>query len=477
MDFRDISFVHIRTKDGVEEIAYTECRNLLSPFIDLMSDHSNHIHYLDMPDVTSASIRHILSIFRRQFSITFNMEEVKDIKDTARMLGVSKGLSDIVVKRYHCTNDKTMDGVFIVTCEKDLRNFRNKQDGFNEEESDEESEETENTDFEEYDCKNEIIEPKMEPLEGDMNSVEHGNKKSPRKYVKGGSAEVKKMKERLEARLSMRNMVLAEPGRARLFDRNCGREKQTEMRQFPGLIWDDQKTKFNICTECCEVIFQKTLPQLMKHECKMKTEVLKEKGIEIIETRSKFHNLNHLKQYYTELNVDKIKCNECNYELNKIADLKDHLRKVHDINPSNYMCPECGNLHASSMMVKQHQVEKHDRSDLADFACELCSRIFVAKCLLTSHHRLFHTDEKPHICDVCAQGFKRKAHLDRHKTLHTGERNYPCRYCEMAFGTEWTRTQHERRHLGIKPYKCKECSQEFGQKTSLDSHIKVHHSN
>merc|ERR1719320_1677899 len=92
----------------------------------------------------------------------------------------------------------------------------------------------------------------------------------------------------------MRAMVLAEPARARLFDRSGGRDKEVELRKFPGLIWNDQKTKFNICVDCCEVIFQKTLPTLKKHQCKTKTDILREKDIEIIETRSKFHNLNYL---------------------------------------------------------------------------------------------------------------------------------------------------------------------------------------
>jgi len=263
----------------------------------------------------------------------------------------------------------------------------------------------------------------------------------------------------------------------RLFDRNEGGQKQMEVRQFPGLIIDDQRTKFNICVECCEVFFVSTLTKILKHECTQKNDALKDKQIEIIEKRSKFQNSIYLRQYYTEVSVDKIRCNECNCELKKIAEFKEHLRKVHGINPSSHMCPECGNRYATNLMVRQHQVEKHERTELAEFSCELCERIFVEKCLLTTHHKLFHTNEKPNICDVCAQGFKRKAHLDRHKLIHTGERNYPCRHCEMAFSTEWTRTQHERIHLGIKPYKCEGCDKQFGQKTSLDSHIKVYHSN
>ena len=467
-----MSLVFISTKDGSVEVPYSECSNILDNYLEDVNDNTN-IQYVNIPDIKTTAIRHLLNIHHCKYSFTLDIEEVNDIKDAVNILGLSSELSDMAIKTFHCSDDGMIKDSYLITCEKYFNLLWRKSS-----EEEDTKAETGMAEFDQYACKSELVEAKLEPVEedSDLQHTYNGGKKTPRKYTKGGGTEARKMKERAQNRLAMRAMVLAEPARARLFDRSGGRDKEVELRKFPGLIWNDQKTKFNICVDCCEVIFQKTLPTLKKHQCKTKTDILREKDIEIIETRSKFHNLNYLKQYYTEISVDKIKCNECDSELYKISELKDHLKKVHDIVSSNHMCPECGSMQASSMMLRQHQVEKHERYDLASYPCELCNRTFVANCLLTSHHKLIHSDEKPHICDVCAQGFKRKAHLDRHKILHTGERNYPCRYCEMAFGTEWTRIQHERRHLGIKPYKCNSCGQEFGQKTSLDSHNKVHHS-
>jgi len=465
----DNRLIHLVTKDGWLDVPSLEV-------ITLGNMNSIVEDKMELPKVTSASIQHILSIFRHKFTVTFNMEDIQGVHEAANTLGLKQILSSLTVKQFQCSNDPRMKNAFMILSENDEKLFRENysldhyqgeskcKEEVIEKDSDVKSEESDIVQCKlEVEDSDEVI--RMEPIKDET---------SPRKYVKGGGPEHKKMKDRIEQRLSMKKLILAEPQRARLFDRSGGKNDQMEVNNFPGLILDDQKTKFNICINCCEVVFVKTLTKLLQHQCTNKTDILKDKPIEFVEIRSKFHNLNHLKQYYTDVSVDVVKCNLCGCELNKIAQLKEHLRKVHELNLSNHMCPECGKRYASVMMVRQHQVEKH--GGIGDYQCQLCSKTFVEKSLLNRHHKLLHSDVKPYICDICAQGFKRKAHLDRHRISHSGERNFPCRYCEMAFGTEWTRTQHERRHLGIKPYKCTHCLQDFAQKTSLDSHIRVHHS-
>ena len=48
--------------------------------------------------------------------------------------------------------------------------------------------------------------------------------------------------------------------------------------------------------------------------------------------------------------------------------------------------------------------------------------------------------------------------------------------CVQRFAKEWTRKQHERLHLGVKPYVCHVCDAKYSQKTSLDCHVRTHHS-
>ena len=118
MDSRDISKVCIQTKDGLEEISYSDCEELVSSYIDLIGigDHSSLMHHLVMPDVTSASIRNLISLLRMQFSIAFNMEEVRDIKDCAIMLRSKLVMADLVVKKYQCSDDSATNDIFIISC-------------------------------------------------------------------------------------------------------------------------------------------------------------------------------------------------------------------------------------------------------------------------------------------------------------------------------------------------------------------------
>lgn len=42
-------------------------------------------------------------------------------------------------------------------------------------------------------------------------------------------------------------------------------------------------------------------------------------------------------------------------------------------------------------------------------------------------------DQRPHICDICDQRFRRSSHLTRHKLTHTGERPFTCGGCGRSF--------------------------------------------
>jgi len=258
--------------------------------------------------------------------------------------------------------------------------------------------------------------------------------------------------------------------RVRLYDR------------FPGLIFEDECTRFVVCVECGAV----TKNIAPAHVCErtqasQKTvDFLKTKPVEIIR---RMHYSNHLKKYFKQ-KAEKAECTVCKAVLPSIDDFKVHLKDIHNIEPllykannqyGDFVCQDCGKRFTTMNLMKQHEVTKHGKIELAKFKCDKCNIYFVTKTWQETHIKMVHEDYRPHVCEECAKSFKVKRHLLSHKKTHTGEKSFQCRHCEKWFAKEWTRTQHERLHLGLKLYKCEVCDQRFSQKTSLDCHLRTHH--
>lgn len=247
--------------------------------------------------------------------------------------------------------------------------------------------------------------------------------------------------------------------------------------RYPGLIYDDECTRFVVCKECGFVT--KNIPS--SHRCTKIVDYLRSKPVEMFR---RMHFSSHLSKYFKQ-KADKVECKVCLSILPSMDDFKVHLKELHNIEPllykhnslfGDFVCEDCGKRFTTMNLMKQHEVTKHGKRELAKFCCEPCDLHFVTKTNLDTHVQRVHENYRPHVCEECAKSFKVKRHLLAHRRTHTGEKSFQCRHCEKRFAKEWTRTQHERLHLGLKPYKCEICHQRFSQKTSLDCHTKTHHS-
>jgi len=293
--------------------------------------------------------------------------------------------------------------------------------------------------------------------------------------------------------LQMASLLAQDPQQFRLYNRlvysgstkskNEG-ETDTEFmlrmqnyNKFPGLIYNDDCTRFVVCVECGMVT--KNVP--VNHSCTRKVDYLLDKPIEIIKRLNKSKHLNK----FFKQRADKVQCVECSVIIPEIEEFKVHLKEVHNIEPmlfkcnnqyGDFVCQDCGLRLVTKALLKRHEVTKHGKIELANFSCSVCNQYFITKHSLESHIKMMHEDYRPHVCEVCARSFKIKRHLLSHKLTHTGERSFECRHCDKRFAKEWTRKQHERLHLGVKPYACTFCDAKYSQKTSLDCHIRTHHS-
>ena len=83
---------------------------------------------------------------------------------------------------------------------------------------------------------------------------------------------------------------------------------------------------------------------------------------------------------------------------------------------------------------------------------------------------LYHTDEKPHCCNICGRAFKELSTLQNHERIHSGERPFVCETCGKSFRQRVSYLVHRRIHTGVLPYTCDTCGRKFRYKVTQRTH-------
>lgn len=126
-----------------------------------------------------------------------------------------------------------------------------------------------------------------------------------------------------------------------------------------------------------------------------------------------------------------------------------------------------------------------NKTQLKEFQCEHCNRVFKSKRSLSFHMNRQHDEvsnsakqegQNPQLlrCKYCNQEFSTKAECGEHENTHVGEKRFICWYCPHKFRTNYGRKRHMRVHTGERPYKCTECPKAFPHMVQLDYHIRKH---
>lgn len=153
-------------------------------------------------------------------------------------------------------------------------------------------------------------------------------------------------------------------------------------------------------------------------------------------TRSMY--LNHLKVHGE---AHPYHCLECTESFSHLAELKDHLKKIHP-DTEELRCSECFKVATSHKELMQHKLSEHR------FECEICGKVFA-----------------------------RIAYLQVHVKVHNGEAKFNCRYCSEGFNSIYSYRQHMRKHpeyrRNVNVYPCHACSMTFQDPSELVSHYQT----
>ncbi len=251
-------------------------------------------------------------------------------------------------------------------------------------------------------------------------------------------------------------------------------------------------------------------------------------------TKSYAH-IGGLQRHFREKHTDTVhKCPKCNYETNRVSNLKTHDEAAHSdewkyacahdgctkkfktksnlsihkrgvhATEKKYVCEECRKKYKTREGLNLHKQNKHPTSEVKlkcdeyeyetytqqyltvhkrrhkkekPHICDVpqCTGKFKTKRELRDHQKV-HNDERPHACDQCTAKFKRRYELVEHVKSHTNARAYKCDYqgCTASFNSRCTLTKHKKAHLGIKDKQCDLCDGKFRDNYALERHKKSH---
>ncbi|KAF5281232.1 hypothetical protein FQA39_LY05118 [Lamprigera yunnana] len=202
----------------------------------------------------------------------------------------------------------------------------------------------------------------------------------------------------------------------------------------------------------------------------------------------------------SETNIEKMfPCTICGKNFVCEAYLHKHLirhrKKNNILSSANLICEICGFHCKSKPNLYLHQKKHMGQS----YVCSTCNKRFIRKDVF-QEHILRHSDAKV-ICTECNKDCKNERTLIVHKHLHNGGNTYKCdkcprtfsqianlnthidkvhskqcKLCNINFSSSQLLEIHNKMHTSKEFYVCPLCNHSVKLRSSLNRHIKKHHS-
>lgn len=111
---------------------------------------------------------------------------------------------------------------------------------------------------------------------------------------------------------------------------------------------------------------------------------------------------------------------------------------------ADFICETCGKWFASLEHLQQHRQWRHTERTARRHACAYCPYTSSNRSHVTRHER-GHTGERPFVCQVCQNGYRRREDLRAHVRAHSRQRGV-----ESASASPWWASE-ERPHTQLTP--------------------------
>lgn len=165
-------------------------------------------------------------------------------------------------------------------------------------------------------------------------------------------------------------------------------------------------------------------------------------------------------------------CMHCAASFSRPYQLLQHQRSQHALQPSGFLCTECGRSFNSHSNLRIH-LNVH--TGARPYACPDCGKSFSQSGALKIHRRV-HTGERPYSCEFCSRTFPHLSAVRTHERIHTGEKPYHCSQCGKCFTQSGSLKIHTHRvHRGEKPFVCSICGKGFSYQSGISLHYRTAH--
>ena len=141
-----------------------------------------------------------------------------------------------------------------------------------------------------------------------------------------------------------------------------------------------------------------------------------------------------------------------------------------------HQCHICAQQFKTRGNLRAHMGSCHAAADLGmekKYKCKFCPKTFRFQAHILQHERS-HTKEKPYTCHLCYKAFtvkcNLKAHMETHKSLD--ERSFKCDQCEHRATSLPLLKLHQYNHTGERPFVCDLCGESYKRPHNLRRHKK-----